>query len=372
MSLKGLQGIARVIGLMLAAFLVGLLPFLVTRSVAPRKAIKVSQTMLIKGHTMGGSYSIRYQSPRNAHRTAHTVTTEEVQKAIDRELDHISRQTSTYRPDSEVSLFNAHRSTDWFSVSMETAEVVNKAQYISNLSQGKFDMTVLPLVRAWGFGPAQSKRQIPSEETVKNLAAHVGWELVEVQLQPPALRKKDPQVEIDLSGIAKGYACDRISNLLSELDIRNHLVEIGGEIVTKGLSAETDFWQVGLECPVSSRESSAQSSIHHVLNLSEGAIATSGDYRNSYKNGRRRLSHTIDPRTGHPIEHNLAAVSVIAEDCATADGLATALMASGPAAGLDLAEKHRLCALFVVREEDKFRSVATTEFKHRFPEFSAP
>jgi FAD:protein FMN transferase len=312
---------------------------------------------------MGTTYSVRYVLRPGGGPALDAPTPEEVKAAIERELELVNQQMSTYIADSEISQFNQSRSLEWFEVSPETADVVSLAQQISALSDGLFDVTVMPLVNAWGFGPQQAQADGPSAATLADLLQHVGYQKLDVRLAPPALRKSDPELTVDLSAIAKGHGSDRISAVLTSLGLDQHFVEIGGEVIVRGMRADGTPWRLGIESPIPFRRG-----IQAVLPITDCAVATSGDYRNFHEVQGRRVTHTIHPKTGQPQHHDLASVTVIADDCATADAWATALMASGPELGRQVADRAQLNALFIIRDGSGFNLEATPRFRQQFPE----
>ena len=246
-----------------------------------------------------------------------------LQRVVESELENVNSKMSTYLPVSELSRFNEFRRTDPFSVSQETLDVFVKARRISAATRGAFDVTVGPLVRAWGVGPGQRSREVPTSTDLKQLRARIGWDKIEIDEASSTIRKLHPEVECDLSAIAKGYAADRVSEALRALAYRD-MVEVGGEVRTSGRNAAGQPWRIGIERP-----DDAGRTPYRTLPLEGLSMATSGDYRNYYEKDGQRFSHTIDPRTGRPVQHRLASVSVIHERCVAADGWATALMVLG-------------------------------------------
>lgn len=315
--------------------------FVVTILLACRSPLAVAAAEMLEAHgqTMGTTYSVKVFDPP-------ADFPQDWQLQIDGELRRVNDQMSTYLDSSEISRFNASRSSDWFEVSRETALVVAKALEVHRLSEGAFDVTVAPLVNAWSFGPGKRTAQPPTAEVIEQLLPQIGSDKLFARLDPPALRKSDPLVSIDLSAIAKGHGVDRIVELLTSIGADNTFVEIGGEVRATGDKAGQP-WTVGLQQP------DATSKLVAVAQpLRDQAVATSGDYYNFYEFEGRRYSHTIDPRTGRPIEHALASVSVLAADCMTADAWATALEVLGPEAGLRVARSLPLDALLMIRGDD--------------------
>jgi thiamine biosynthesis lipoprotein len=269
-----------------------------------------------------------------------------LQADIEARLDRVNAWMSTYRPDSEISRFNRYEGTDWFPVSAETEHVVQAALEVSRLTDGAFDVTVAPLVDLWSFGPETREPRVPSEEEIARRRARVGYRQFEVRRAPPALRKTRPDLMIDLSAIAKGFGVDQVAELLEEAGIRHWLVEIGGDVRARGVKSDQTAWRIGVEKPLSGRRE-----VQLVLEIGRRAVATSGDYRNFFEVDGKRYGHTIDPRTGRPVEHGLGSVTVVEDTCMSADALATALMVLGPAKGYDLAVARGWSAMFQIRGE---------------------
>ncbi len=312
---------------------------------------------LLQGRTMGTTYTIRYLpvigSPSN----------EEMQRLIDEELNRIDQQMSTYRKDSEITQFNDMKSTDWFPVSVETANVVDLSLQISVVSNGAFDVTVGPLVDLWGFGPVKGRKSIPTDEEVETTRSSIGYTKLEVRLDPPALKKSDTRLRVDLSAIAPGHGVDRVGEIIRTNGIPNYFVEIGGEIFARGKRADGQPWQVGIEAPLDFKRS-----IQTIVGLSGAALATSGDYRNFFESEGKRFSHTIDPNTGRPVTHQLASASVVADNCALADGIATCMMVLGTEQGLKLAESKHWAVLLMERKSGQIPSTCSTRFSELFPQ----
>ncbi len=306
----------------------------------------------LAGRAFGTKYSIKIAS------MAASIQPDELQSRIDELLAEIDAQMSLWRDDSELSRFNQFRGDDWFDVSPATARVIAAAIEISKAAEGVFDPTVSPLVQLWNFGPQQRPLEIPSAEAIAEARRHVGVTLIDVRQSPPAVRKHDPDVQLDLNAIAKGDAVDRVARLIDSFAPVGYMVEIGGEVRTRGTKADGDPWGIGIEQPTA-----GQRIVQSVIRLNDAALATSGDYRNFIEIDGRRYSHTIDPRTGRPIGHALAAVSVVADDCMTADAWATALMVLGPEDGYVAAERTSgIEALFLTRQGDGFAARTTPGF----------
>jgi thiamine biosynthesis lipoprotein len=303
----------------------------------------------INGATMGTTYRILVVEP-----DLEKAGQVDLGQAITDTLDSVNASMSTYLPHSEISRFNDRISTEPMAISQGFAQVVQHARGVSLATQGAFDVTVGPLVDAWGFGP-KGDQEIPSDEALAALSAHVGFE--KILLVDGSLAKTDPRLRIDLSAIAKGWGVDQMALLLAQRGHTDFLVEIGGEIQARGHNPYGDLWQLGIEAPVE-----GERSVQQVVGLRDQAMATSGDYRNFIGEGAQRRSHTVDPRTSRPVTHSLASVSVVADDCTDADAWATALSVLGPEEGFVLAESRQIAAFFLIRENGQFVQRATSAF----------
>lgn len=311
------------------------------------------------GSTMGTYYRVKVVLDEGDSLTQERRA--EVSAWIEGELEEVNRLMSTYLVDSEVSRFNEHRSTEPFAVSAETFTVVREAMDIGELTEGALDVTVGPLVDAYGFGPDGARPEV-SESDLRRLRARVGLHHLRLDAESLSLRKDRSGVEIDLSAIAKGRAIDLVADKLSQEGYPNHMVEVGGEIRVSGQNVLGKPWRLGIERPQASR-----GGVQRVIELESGALATSGDYRNFRMVEGERLSHILDPRSGRPISHWLASVSVVQPTCARADGLATAFMVLGTETAWKLAREQDIPALFLVRDGDGFVERATPAFERRFP-----
>lgn len=283
----------------------------------------------LSGSTMGTSYSVRGVA---------SVDSRAMHAAVTARLDALSDRFSTWDPASAISGINRAATTDWQAIDAETCALIARALDLGRDTGGAFDITVAPLVDAWGFGPPEPG-DLPNGERIRAMLAKTGENAIEVDCDRPALRKRWAEVSVDLSGIAKGYAADVVATLLERRGITRYLVEIGGEIRVRGVNGDNDAWRIAVEnaepgaAPVT------------VVAMTHGGFATSGDYRNFVEVDGRRYSHLIDPATGRPVDSGLAAVSVLAEDSATADALATALMAMGPDAARAFATRRQLAVI---------------------------
>ncbi len=302
----------------------------------------------LSGTIMGTSYAISLVG-------GHTISA----KDITAELDALDARLTTYREDSELMHLNQAALNIWIDVSTPLFEVLSLSQDVSRLSAGAFDITVAPLVNLWGFGPTGSRLEsLPDSRRISALMQKIGFQYLQLDpSQQAVLKKRD--ISLDLSGIAKGYAVDQIAKWLDTHGIENYLVEIGGEIRSRGLNSSRQAWRIAIERPDSTL---IQESAQRVILLSDQALATSGDYRNFFELDGERYSHTINPQTGHPIEHQLASVTVISSNAARADALATAFSVMGEAAGMRLAEEHKIAAYFLLRKGEDFAESYSTAF----------
>ncbi len=303
----------------------------------------VSKSLSISGQTMGTTYSITYQPiPDGPER--HLLSGE-----IETILAEINQSMSTYSDDSELSRFNQADTGADIALSKELFQVINHAVGISQLTGGAFDITVGPLVNLWGFGPEPVQRQLPSETELLMLMQYTGYEKLHIESGNRIVTKSIDNMYVDLSGIAKGYAVDRLAQHMDTHDIQHYLIDIGGELLGKGLNDSNKPWQIGIE-----QARPLSRDIQRIVSLNNNAMATSGDYRNYYERDGVRYSHTIDPQTGKPITHALASVTVLHESCMHADAMATAFMIMGPDATLELANQQQLPVYLIVKSENGF------------------
>lgn len=313
------------------------------------RVVESPPEVMLTGLTMGTTYTIKIADPGAEARATETA------QVIGVLLQQVNNIFSTYREDSELSRFNNNDGSAPFSLSDDLRRVFEISLEVSRQTRGAFDITVGPLVNAWGFGP-DNPTHPPTGDEIAALRERIGYE--KLTLENGALSKARPDVYCDLSAVAKGYGVDCVAHKLDELGIANYMVEIGGEVRTRGTHTAGTPWQIAIEKPVT-----GQRTVERVVPLSDLSMATSGDYRNFFESNGRRYSHTIDPRTGQPIEHRLASVSVLHAECAWADAYATALNVLGPDDGYALAQRLGLQALFIVRNDDgSFSEKATPTF----------
>lgn len=286
-----------------------------------------------RGMVFGTVYHITYQSSKS------------LQKDIEAELAKVDASLSPFNERSIITAVNENRDTV---VNKMFSDVFALAMKISDSTNGAFDITVAPLVNAWGFGFKGGA--MPSRHQVDSLKALVGYH--KVSLTNGRVSKTDPRIMLDCSSIAKGYGCDVVAKFLSAKGIDNYMAEIGGEIVTRGISEKRLPWKIGVTKPTDDSLNVNQE-IQTIINVTDKAMATSGNYRNFYYKNGRKYAHTIDPSTGYPVQHNILSSTVIADDCATADAYATAFMVMGLDKAKTILSRHpELMAYFILASDD--------------------
>lgn len=307
------------------------------------------------GATMGTTYSISFVA-----RSLSADRSRAIQVAVEDWLDGIDGAMSTYDPDSELSRFNRHLSSDPFPVSSGVLEVFLLAQQVSVESDGAFDVTVGPLVDAWGFGLDGTVAAIPEDTHIEELREHVGFRKIAIDSAASSLVKRDPLVVADLSAIAKGYAADGVVALLFDLGFTDLLVEVGGELRSAGTKPDGVAWVVGVEAPLPDTRS-----LYATMELRDESVATSGDYRNFWDYDGRRYSHIIDPRTGRPLPYIGTAVTVLHERAVLADAWATAMTVLGPQRGTIVADELDLAVIFVRQGESGLTETRSRALRDR-------
>ena len=317
---------------------------------APDRGKKV-----FSGSIMGTTYRVTLAgAPGEIHK-------EYLESGILSAMRAVDQRMSTYKKSSELSRFNDARSTDWVTISEALAIVIEESIRVSELSNGAFDVTVGPLVDLWGFGPPGRVSVPPSGNDIETARERTGYRHLRLRRSPPAMKKDKSELHVDLSAVAKGYAVDQVCEFLERQGINDYLVDIGGDLRANGRSERGTPWTIAIEKPVP-----GERAIQRVVAVSGLALATSGDYRNYFEKDGRRYSHTIDPRTGSPIMHRLASVSVASQQAMHADALATAIMVLGPEAGMDLAHKLDVAVFMIIREGAVFSEKYTARFRDLF------
>lgn len=273
-----------------------------------------------------------------------------LEAGIEGELEKVDLSMSTYKPESELNQLNAAPLGEWFTVSDELFEVLSLSQAVAATSQGAFDVTLGGLVNLWNFGPEERPESIPAPELLKERLAVTGYQYLELDKEQTAVRRLRDSY-IDLSGVAKGYAVDKVAEWLTSQGVENYLVNIGGEIIVGGERSEGKPWRIGIEAPDAKLQT-----LHHVVPLTNESVATSGDYRNYYEVDGRRMSHTLDPKTGWPVNHKLTSVTVIHPSNAVADAWATAFMVLGTEASLNLANQENIKVLLISKQDEAWKT----------------
>ncbi len=279
-----------------------------------------------------------------------------VEDAVSELLDQLDQSMSTYKPDSELNRLNRLMVGEELSVSADLWQVLQGAQHIHALTLGAFDPTVGPLVDLWGFGPEDTGDKVPSELEITALLPKV--DLGQLLLASDNKVSKLAAIDLDLSAIAKGYAAQQVAALLRTRGFKNFLVEVGGELQLAGHNRNGTYWRIAIEAP-----NLLQGGVEKVIAVTDMGVATSGDYRNYFEREGVRYSHTIDPRTGKPITHNLASVTVLADTAGVADALATAFMVMGAEKTLELAKQRDIPVYLLVKTDDGFHASYSEAFK---------
>lgn len=307
---------------------------------------------VITGPTMGSTYTVKYVS------SGDVPSREELHGEVEAILGDIDKQLSTYRSDSDVERFNALPAGSCEPMPGTVRELVAAGDQLSADSDGAFDLTLEPLLNLWGFGPQGRAEQVPSAADIEAARALTGHRHLRIDGDQLC---KTVALQLDFNSIAAGYAVDRVVDRLKALGVESYLVEITGELKAEGRKPDDSPWRIAIEAPRYDQRVAQK-----IVELDGLGVSTSGDYRNYFEQDGRRYSHTLDPQSGRPIEHHLAAVTVIDKSTLRADGLSTALMVLGPERGLALAERNAIAAFFVVREGQGFVTTSTKAFDELF------
>ena len=284
-----------------------------------------------QGHIFGTYYNIRYEGSQDLH------------EAIQQRLKDFDYSLSMFNKESVISRVNRNEPVE---VDSLFALMFTEAQQISQLSGGAFDITVAPLVHAWGFGKKTNAPKVKAQEiNIDSIKAFVGYH--KIQLQDLHVLKADERITLDASAIAKGYACDVVAKLLREQGCENLLVDIGGEVVMQGLNDRGKAWRVGISKPKIDA-TGMENELQEVIESTQLCMATSGNYLQYYFVDGQRRSHTIDPRSGRPVEHSLLSATVVANSCMRADALATACMVLGANEALQMIEQTTDAACYLI------------------------
>ncbi|WP_398360308.1 FAD:protein FMN transferase [Segatella bryantii] len=285
------------------------------------------------GFIFGTIYNITYQSDND------------LQTEIEGELKKVDESLSTFNKTSTISKINQGKDVK---VDDMFAEVFSLGENIAKETDGAFDMTVAPMVNTWGFGFKTGKE--PSKAVVDSLRNIVGYQ--KIKMEKKHIIKQNPNTMLDCSAIAKGFGSDVVAKFLRQKGIKNFMIEIGGEIVTYGLNEKRVPWKIGVTKPVDDSLNNQQE-IQTILNVTNKAMATSGNYRKFYYKNGKKYAHTIDPKTGYPVQHNILSSTVFADNCATADAYATAFMVTGLDGAKKILAKHpELMAYFIYANQN--------------------
>jgi len=303
------------------------------------------------GFTMGTTYQITLESTQEKQLS--------LKQSIDARLIEINQLMSTYIKNSELSLFNLNESDLCIPMSVDNLFVIAEAQKVSNQTNGKFDITLDPLINAWGFDSKQTNDNIPEDAVISNLLKEIGF--TKLTVQKKCILKETKTLSVNLSAIAKGYAVDQIAKLISGSGVNNYLVEIGGETASKGVNSKLKTWRLAIEAPID--ETRRIQKIFEPHNL---GVATSGNYRNYFEKDGKRYSHTIDPTTGKPVTHNLASVTVLHQQTMLADAYATAFMVMGEESSLAFAEENKIAIYLLIKTSEGFVERHSSEFDQYF------
>jgi thiamine biosynthesis lipoprotein len=295
----------------------------------------------LQGATMGTTWSVRAALPPQ-------LPLQALQDGIQAQLDLVDEQMSTYKPQSVLSRFNSAPANTWHGLPAEFFEVVSYALQVASDSGGAYDPTVGPLVNLWGFGPEAQRRKPPSDAAIAAARERIGWWKLKLDSEAHSLYQPGG-IYLDLSSVAKGFSVDLVGRYLDQLGIDAWLVEVGGELKGKGAKPDGSPWRIGIERPGAAAgavERMAQ--LSQVVTLSGRAIATSGDYRRQFEAGGTAFSHHIDPRSGRPVPHLVASVSVLASEAMHADPMGTLMTVLGPEQGLAYARERGLAVMFIL------------------------
>ena len=317
------------------------LPFLILLIVGTVLIIRQQHNMPYqnnKGFIFGTTYNITYQHDKD------------LGKEILVALNQVDASLSPFNKKSIITKINNNESAKPDKMFVEVFEL---AKQISTETHGAFDITVAPMVNAWGFGFKSGTS--PTKEVIDSIKEIVGFD--KISLKNNKIVKQDPRTTLDCSAIAKGYGCDIVARLFRNKDIKNFMIEIGGEVVTSGISEKRIPWKIGVTKPTDDSLSTNQE-LQTILNITDMAMATSGNYRNFYYKNGKKYAHTIDPKTGYPVQHNILSATVLASNCATADAYATSFMVLGLDGAMKILEQHpELMAYFIYSDQKGHNAV---------------
>lgn len=285
------------------------------------------------------------------------IDAQALSKAFEQRLKQLNQNLSTYIPDSDLMRLNQNHDGGCIAVKEDTFNVVKAALTIHQQSHGAFDPGLGPLIELWGFDAKQTDDQIPAQSDIEAVLSSLTFGQTTLDSSNRCIKKGAPELFINLSAIAKGYAVDELAKMIEQQGINDYMVEIGGEVKVLGLSPRGTPWNIAIESPLNTH-----GVVQKVINPDIMGVATSGDYRNYFEKDGRRYSHTIDPTTGFPITHSLTSVTVIAPSAMAADGWSTAMMVLGEEKAMMLAKEHKLAAFFITKTNEGFNESYSPEF----------
>ena len=307
----------------------------------------------IKGNTMGTYYLVKIVNPPI------DMTLKKLKNEIEITLIDINQKMSNWDTFSEISILNKNKSLQPIKISEDLSTVINAANTINLKSNGFLDITLDPLIELWGFGYTKNKKYVPTNKEIQNALQFVNQKkFIQLNFKNNTITKVQKEVSINLSSIAKGYGIDMIGKKLNKLGIENYLIDIGGDILTHGVNSKNQNWVIGIENPNLKKKL-----IKEIVNVTNKGIATSGDYKNYYKENGKQYSHIINPNTGKPIRHQTKSVTVVHNNAMIADGWATALLAMGSLKGLKLSEEQNIAVLFISKQNNQLVKIKSSQFK---------
>lgn len=308
----------------------------------------------LSGKTMGTTYQVKYLDDQHLDQTV-------VHQQIETLLKGVNQEMSTFIPTSDISRFNQHQDTTPFAIPYDFAKVVQTSLDLNKTTLGALDITIGPLVNIWNFGPTKRNKEAPSDEKIAETLKIIGIEKLQLSEKEGQyyLTKSEPKLYLDLSAIAKGFGVDKVANYLMSLKLQNYMVEIGGEVFAKGQNERGKTWSIGIENP----SYNGERSVDTIVQLNGFGMATSGNYRNYFEQKGKRFSHEIDPKLGYPVQHQLASITVVAENTMIADGLSTGLIVLGEEQAFRVAEENNIAAYLIIQEGNGFKTQATMAFK---------
>jgi len=307
----------------------------------------------ISGFAQGTKYHVTWVADKSA------ASLENVQQSVDQLLAELDAQLSNYRDDSEISRLNQQKTSDWLPASAEIIGLLRIAESVYQKSAGCYDLTVKPLFDLWGF--SKHENRIPSDAEIAALLPHIGMNLLEIDSDQQRIRKKDLSLKIDLSSIAQGYSVGRVAKHLEGLGFQNYLLEIGGEMQTKGRKADGKAWRIGIEAP-----SETSRELQKILTMHDAtatAVMTAGTYRNFFEQQGKKYSHILNPITGKPVDHHLYSVTIVHDDPPWADAWDRALLCMGENQAKALADQEQLKVLLIYELGGKLQEYPSKAFE---------